>query len=63
MIGVSEGAKTSIFLAADPKVDLVSGVYFFECEPQETTPISYDENEWKKLWEHSLLWTGVKATV
>lgn len=46
-------ADNSIFLASSPKVEGVAGKYFIYREPKQSSPISYDENVAKKLWEVS----------
>jgi len=56
---VADGAKTSIYLASDPEVANRSGEYWFECKPEESTPVSHSPEEGKKLWKYSLEWTGL----
>jgi hypothetical protein len=60
-IPVSEGAKTSTYLAtiSDEEVVSKSGTYFFESKPAATSAISHEKNEWSKLWKHSLEFTKV----
>jgi retinol dehydrogenase-12 len=48
-----QGAENSIYLAASPEVEGVTGKYFVKREPAQSSPISYDENVAKKLWEVS----------
>lgn len=50
---VSNGAKTSIFLASDPSVEKISGKYFVNCAPKASSPLSHDKNLQKQLWEYS----------
>jgi retinol dehydrogenase-12 len=49
-----EGARTSIFLASSPKVEYVTGKYFADCQPVESSPLSYDKALAMKLWQVSL---------
>jgi NAD(P)-dependent dehydrogenase (short-subunit alcohol dehydrogenase family) len=49
-----EGAETSIFLAASPQVEGVSGKYFADCKPVDSDPASYDRAAAEKLWQVSL---------
>jgi NAD(P)-dependent dehydrogenase (short-subunit alcohol dehydrogenase family) len=49
-----EGAKTSLYLAASPEVEGVSGKYFFDSQPIQSSPISYDEALAARLWQVSL---------
>ena len=53
-----EGAKTSIFLASSSSVEGVTGKYFADCQPVNSSPLSYDEELAKKLWQVSLELTG-----
>jgi NAD(P)-dependent dehydrogenase (short-subunit alcohol dehydrogenase family) len=53
-----EGAQTSIYLASSPEVAGITGKYFSECEPQDTSPASYDLSQAKRLWEISEEMTG-----
>lgn len=48
-----QGADNSIFLASSPEVERVTGKYFIQREPKQSSPVSYDENVAKKLWEVS----------
>lgn len=55
-----EGAQTSIYLASDPKVSGVTQKYFSECEPKNSSPVSYDETQAARLWALSEEMTGFK---
>jgi short-subunit dehydrogenase len=48
-----QGADNSIYLASSPEVEGVTGKYFFKREPVQSSPISYDEEIAKRLWEIS----------
>ena len=48
-----EGADNTIYLASSPEVIGVSGKYFVKREPVESSPLSYDQDIAKKLWETS----------
>lgn len=50
---VEEGARTSIYLAISPEVESVSGKYFADCKPVQSSPLSYDEAVARQLWEVS----------
>jgi NAD(P)-dependent dehydrogenase (short-subunit alcohol dehydrogenase family) len=52
------GAQTSIFLAAASEVEGVTGKYFADCRPEESSPLSHDEELAKKLWRASLELAG-----
>lgn len=52
-ISVEEGAKTGIHLASSPEVEGVSGRYFVECEPAESSRASRDADTARRLWEIS----------
>jgi len=49
-IGVEDGAKTSIHLAASPEVEGVSGKYFHLCRETVSSAASRDEAAQEKLW-------------
>lgn len=53
-----EGAQTSIYLAASPEVEGVTGKYFANCKPVQSSPESYDKTVAEKLWQVSLELTG-----
>jgi NAD(P)-dependent dehydrogenase (short-subunit alcohol dehydrogenase family) len=53
-----EGARTSIYLASSLEDEGVTGKYFADCQPVESSPLSYDEELAKKLWQVSLELTG-----
>jgi NAD(P)-dependent dehydrogenase (short-subunit alcohol dehydrogenase family) len=53
-----QGAETSIYLASSPDVADISGKYFADRKPQESSPASYDEAEAKRLWAVSEELTG-----
>lgn len=49
-IGVSDGAKTSVYLATSPEVEGVSGRYFTDCKEVRSSSASQDEAAQEKLW-------------
>jgi NAD(P)-dependent dehydrogenase (short-subunit alcohol dehydrogenase family) len=54
-----KGAKTSIYLAASPEVEGVSGKYFVRQKAVESSKGSYDENLASRLWRVSAELTGL----
>jgi len=48
------GAETSIFLATSPEVEGISGKYFVDSRPEQSSPASYDRAAAEKLWQVSL---------
>jgi NAD(P)-dependent dehydrogenase (short-subunit alcohol dehydrogenase family) len=58
-ISPQEGAKTSIYLAASPEVESVSGEYFIKCKPARSSAASYDEAAARRLWDASMQLTGL----
>lgn len=54
-----EGSETSIYLAASPEVEGVTGRYFVGCQPTRSSPASYDEGLQHRLWEESARLTGL----
>jgi NAD(P)-dependent dehydrogenase (short-subunit alcohol dehydrogenase family) len=61
LIGSSpeKGAKTSIYLAASPEVEGVSGKYFVKEKPVESSQISYDQSLAGRLWKQSAELAGL----
>jgi NAD(P)-dependent dehydrogenase (short-subunit alcohol dehydrogenase family) len=68
LMGVSptEGAATSVYLAASPEVSAVSGMYFMNCKPAMPADGARDQAMQDALWAQSETWTtapqGVAAT-
>jgi NAD(P)-dependent dehydrogenase (short-subunit alcohol dehydrogenase family) len=53
-----EGAQTSIYLASSPGVKGVSGTYFVNEQPQDSSTVSHDKEMAKRLWQRSEEMTG-----
>jgi NAD(P)-dependent dehydrogenase (short-subunit alcohol dehydrogenase family) len=53
------GAETSIYLAASPEVEGISGGYFVNRQESRSSPASYDEATARKLWDVSARLTGL----
>ncbi|WP_138484809.1 SDR family oxidoreductase [Dyadobacter bucti] len=49
----AQGAATSVYLAASPEVEGVSGKYFVNSKPRRTSAAAGDKGLGKKLWELS----------
>ena len=49
-----KGALTSIFLASDPSVAMVTGKYFDTCKSHPYNPIADDVQIQKQLWDESM---------
>jgi NAD(P)-dependent dehydrogenase (short-subunit alcohol dehydrogenase family) len=56
---VDEGASTSIYLAASPDVESVSGKYFVDSRMTASDPASYDKAAAERLWNLSLEMVGM----
>jgi NAD(P)-dependent dehydrogenase (short-subunit alcohol dehydrogenase family) len=54
-----QGAQTSIYLAASPAVEGVTGKYFVDEKPVPSSPLSYDQSVARQLWEVSAAMTGL----
>lgn len=54
------GARTSIYLASSPEVAGVTGKYFDRCRPVRSSPLSYNEETARRLWQVSLQLTGLQ---
>jgi NAD(P)-dependent dehydrogenase (short-subunit alcohol dehydrogenase family) len=48
-----QGADTPVYLAASPEVEGISGRYFSEREPVQSSALSYDREVARRLWEVS----------
>jgi NAD(P)-dependent dehydrogenase (short-subunit alcohol dehydrogenase family) len=48
-----QGADNTVFLASSPEVEGVTGKYFVKREAVRSSPLSYDENLRRRLWEVS----------
>jgi retinol dehydrogenase 14 len=53
------GAETSIYLAASPEVEGISGGYFVNRQETRSSAASYDEAAARKLWDVSARLTGL----
>lgn len=52
-ISVKKGARTSVYLAAAPEVNGLSGKYFEQCSAKDSSPQSYSTADQKRLWTFS----------
>jgi len=48
---VDNGADSSIYLSTSDEVKGVSGKYFFKCREIKSSRASYNEEDWKKVWD------------
>ena len=48
-----QGADNSIYLAASPEVSGVTGCYFVERDPVDSSPLTYDREVAQRLWQVS----------
>ncbi|WP_036255687.1 SDR family oxidoreductase [Methylocapsa acidiphila] len=55
----TQGAATSIFVAASPEAAGVSGKYFVKCKPASSSPLTYDQSLQERLWDVSLAQAGL----
>ncbi|XP_068151173.1 retinol dehydrogenase 12-like [Drosophila tropicalis] len=53
------GAQTTLYVALDPQLELVSGLYFGDCKPINVSKAAKDDKTGKWLWEESEKWTGL----
>lgn len=59
-VSLKKGAETSVYLAESNDVSAITGKYFEKCKIKNSSPISYDQNLAKELWEMSSLITGIE---
>jgi NAD(P)-dependent dehydrogenase (short-subunit alcohol dehydrogenase family) len=60
-ISPEKGALTSLYLAASPEVEGLSGKYFVKQKPRKSAPFSYNEPAAILLWEESARLTGLEG--
>ena len=48
-----QGAQTSVYLAASPEVENVTGKYWEKCQAVPSGSATYDTATWRRLWEVS----------
>lgn len=48
-----QGAETPVYLASSPEVEGVTGKYFAYCRAIPSSPVSYDKDAARRLWEIS----------
>ena len=48
---VDNGADSSIYLSTSDEVKGVSGKYFFKCKEIKSSRASYNQEDWKKVWD------------
>ena len=48
---VDNGADSSIYLSTSDEVKGVSGKYFFKCRETKSSRASYNQEDWKKVWD------------
>lgn len=53
-----EGAETSIYLASSDEVSNITGKYFDDKELAKSSKVSYQKDQWKRLWAISEEMTG-----
>jgi hypothetical protein len=58
----AQGATTSIYLAAAPELDGVTGRYFVNSKPKRSSKLSYDEATAARLWQVSADLVGLDAS-
>lgn len=60
-ISPERGAQTSIYLASSPEVASVSGRYFIQCKPAQSSSASMDVDAQEGLWRLSEQMTGLTS--
>ncbi len=63
MLTPEKGARPTVYLAASPDVEGVTGQYFDKCEPARTIALSHDVALQERLWTTSVTLTGVGADI
>jgi NAD(P)-dependent dehydrogenase (short-subunit alcohol dehydrogenase family) len=55
-----EGAETAIYLATSPEVEGITGGYWAKKKPKESSRLSYDAGDARRLWRVSEELTGLR---
>lgn len=63
MLTSAKGARTSIYAAASPDLDAVTGAYLDKCAVVKSSEASLDEETARRLWEVSTQLVGLAAAV
>lgn len=58
-----QGARTSIYLCSDPKIDAPNGTYFINERPAKVSPLARDADVARKLWHESERLVGLEPGV
>jgi NAD(P)-dependent dehydrogenase (short-subunit alcohol dehydrogenase family) len=61
MLSPARGARTSVYLAASPDVQHVSGKYFVKCREAPSSTLSQNVDAQERLWDISAELSGVDA--
>jgi NAD(P)-dependent dehydrogenase (short-subunit alcohol dehydrogenase family) len=56
-----DGARTSLFVAAAPELDGVTGEYFVGRRAMSPSRLARDASAARRLWEDSSRWTGLEG--
>ena len=59
---VQGGAKTSVFLASSPLVEMTTGQYFVEMQISRASPLAQEPVLRQKLWDDSERLVGLEKT-
>jgi NAD(P)-dependent dehydrogenase (short-subunit alcohol dehydrogenase family) len=57
------GADTIVYLARSPAVASVTGEYFFQRKPLQSSPASHDVGAAQRLWALSEQWAGIQGAI
>lgn len=62
-ISPEEGARTTVYLAASPEVEGITGQFFVKRRAVRSDPASYDQKTAARLWQVSAQMTGITQEV
>ena len=63
LLSPEKGAETPVFLASSPTVGHITGKYFFNLQPVESSPASHDIEQQARLWRVSEELTGLTVSI
>ncbi len=52
-ISPEKGARTTVYLAASPELEGVSGGYFYKCKPSAPSAVAQNDDAARRLWDAS----------
>jgi retinol dehydrogenase-12 len=58
---LEQASSSFLFVATDPRYEIVGGKFIVDCKEINSSDESYDEEKARRLWEASCKWCGLEA--